>query len=147
MQKSVTRRHFSQSLLAGVGLLSITSLTRCSKDDPASPSTDDDNNLFALSLAEAPELTTIGGAKSLVIDGVPITIFRLTEDGFVTFSRVCTHQSCTTEWEAEEERFECPCHESTFDKNGNVITGPATRRLTVFDTIFKASENKVVIQL
>ena len=148
MKSNISRRTFAKlSVNAAAGVTIALSLAACSKKSPTSPSGENQDAPFKLSLAESPELAAIGGATSLVIRGVPVTIFRLTDEGFVTFSRICTHQSCTTEWVPDEKRFECPCHGSSFDKNGNVLTGPASRRLTMYDTTYNATEDSLTIIL
>lgn len=37
----------------------------------------------------------------------------------------CTHLGCRLTWNPEEESYDCPCHGSRFDKDGNRIEGPA----------------------
>jgi len=54
------------------------------------------------------------------------------ENGFLAISRRCTHLGCTVPWNAEQKRFVCPCHSSTFDIHGNVIDAPAPRALDLF---------------
>lgn len=39
----------------------------------------------------------------------------------------CTHLGCRQNWNAEKQRFQCPCHGSEFDPVGNVLRGPASR--------------------
>ena len=53
-------------------------------------------------------------------------------DGIVAYSGVCTHTGCDiTDWNAEENRFQCPCHESQFDPSdgARVVGGPAPWQL------------------
>ena len=53
---------------------------------------------------------------------------------YVLYAR-CTHQGCTPNWVAHENKFKCPCHESrfcmgsAFDGNGVNCEGPAPRPL------------------
>ena len=43
-------------------------------------------------------------------------------------SAVCTHKGCKVRVE-EDQSFYCKCHGSTFDRDGRVTEGPATRNL------------------
>ncbi len=52
-----------------------------------------------------------------------------TEKGFYALWARCTHLGCTPNWFADQDRFRCPCHGSNFDKEGDVIAGPAPRAL------------------
>jgi Rieske Fe-S protein len=59
------------------------------------------------------------------------TLARAAE-GIVAYSGVCTHTGCdVTEWQAEQLRFKCPCHESEFDPSdaARVVGGPAPWQL------------------
>ncbi len=37
----------------------------------------------------------------------------------------CPHMGCRLEWNPEEESYDCPCHGSHFDRDGQLIDGPA----------------------
>ncbi|MGA7158757.1 MAG: Rieske 2Fe-2S domain-containing protein [Acidobacteriaceae bacterium] len=53
-------------------------------------------------------------------------------DGYVAYSRVCTHAGCPVgEFEAEQSLLLCPCHQSTFDvlRAAAPTGGPAARPL------------------
>jgi cytochrome b6-f complex iron-sulfur subunit len=56
-------------------------------------------------------------------------LVRLEDGGFLALDRTCTHLGCTVPWRAEQERFTCPCHASTFDITGQVLGPPAPRPL------------------
>lgn len=50
------------------------------------------------------------------------------EEGEVrVVSTVCPHLACDVEWKGD--RFECPCHESTYAPDGARLSGPARRGL------------------
>jgi cytochrome b6-f complex iron-sulfur subunit len=51
------------------------------------------------------------------------------DGGFLALSRRCTHLGCTVPWVADEGRFVCPCHASSFDLHGEVLSAPAPRAL------------------
>lgn len=53
-------------------------------------------------------------------------------DGYVAFSKVCTHAGCPVGlYEAESHQLVCPCHQSLFDVAAAAapVFGPATRAL------------------
>lgn len=61
-----------------------------------------------------------------------VFIVRAKAGYFYALSAVCTHLGCIANWKAEEGIVACPCHGSKFDKEGNVIAGPAPRALPRF---------------
>ena len=54
-------------------------------------------------------------------------------DKLIALSSNCTHRKCRLKAE-KDHSFYCKCHGSTFDPNGKVTQGPATRNLPVFPT-------------
>lgn len=64
-------------------------------------------------------------------------IIKNSDGTVVAFSPLCTHLGCAYRWQsiagsAQHDAFVCPCHGSTFSRNGDVITGPANRPLDRF---------------
>lgn len=43
---------------------------------------------------------------------------------FLALSSVCPHLGCRVHWEANNDRFFCPCHNGAFDKSGKPTAGP-----------------------
>jgi cytochrome b6-f complex iron-sulfur subunit len=91
--------------------------------------------------------TRKGKASSLVVAGPvdrfeegTVTAFRegrfylarLEDGGFLALHRECTHLGCTVPWRQDEGRFICPCHASSFDIHGDVLSAPAPRPLDLF---------------
>ncbi|OGV72920.1 MAG: hypothetical protein A3K19_20845 [Lentisphaerae bacterium RIFOXYB12_FULL_65_16] len=54
------------------------------------------------------------------------------EDGFLALWQKCTHLGCAIPWVEEEDLFHCPCHGSTFNRNGEVLSGPAPCPMDTF---------------
>ena len=40
--------------------------------------------------------------------------------------RRCPHMGCALKWNRAEHTWDCPCHGSRFEKNGDLIDNPAT---------------------
>ena len=51
---------------------------------------------------------------------------------FIALSRTCTHLGCALSWDEKQGKFICPCHGSTFDQKGVVLTSPAIRPLDFY---------------
>jgi cytochrome b6-f complex iron-sulfur subunit len=57
-----------------------------------------------------------------------IFIVRLPE-GFYALSAICTHLGCLATWKADTGVIACPCHGTTFQRDGVVLGGPAPKNL------------------
>lgn len=66
----------------------------------------------------------IAAANTLIVN-VDGTLIR-------SFTSVCTHQGCSTNWEFANNNFECTCHGSRFNTSGGVVRGPASSDLKEF---------------
>lgn len=63
------------------------------------------------------------------IDDEQLAVFRQ-EDGQITaLSAICTHMGCVVGWNAVDRTWDCPCHGSRFDDEGEVLYGPAVSPL------------------
>ena len=87
------------------------------------------NGRIELALQQYPELAQRGGSLKLLPTGTSEPVYVLVmDDGNVTaLSPICTHLGCTVE--IQGPRLVCPCHGSTYDRSGEVLVGPAVRRL------------------
>jgi Rieske Fe-S protein len=83
-----------------------------------------------LALSHYPELETLGGALKLAPTGfdTPVYVLTLGRGQHAALSPICTHLGCTVE--IQGSRIVCPCHGSTYDREGRVLQGPAERALT-----------------
>lgn len=70
-------------------------------------------------------------------------ISRLPDGSLLALWHRCTHLGCTVPWKDEEGRFNCPCHSSIFNPQGEVVSGPAPRPLDLFP--LEILEGKVVV--
>ena len=63
-------------------------------------------------------------------------------EGIKAVSAVCTHLGCIIE--KSTDGFECPCHGSCYNGNGEVLSGPAPRDLTWY-LVSKAADGKIMV--
>lgn len=49
------------------------------------------------------------------------------------FSTVCPHLGCAIDYDAEAEKFKCPCHDSAFGLDGSHEDGPSPRAMDALE--------------
>ncbi|MET8759140.1 FAD-dependent oxidoreductase [Lentzea sp. NPDC004782] len=70
------------------------------------------------------------GQAHVVRDGLgKMGVYRDDEGHLHAVSMRCTHLGCLVRFNAAERSWDCPCHGSRFDVDGEVLEGPATRPL------------------
>ncbi len=70
-----------------------------------------------------------GEGRLIQHDGKSIGLFRDETGELHGVSPACSHIKCTVAWNAQERSWDCPCHGSRFDLDGNVLTAPARKPL------------------
>lgn len=70
-----------------------------------------------------------GSGKVVEIDGQDVAVYKPKDGLPIILSATCTHLGCTVGWNETEETWDCPCHGSRFEKNGEVRNGPAIEPL------------------
>lgn len=53
---------------------------------------------------------------------------------------VCTHLGCVVPWNANKDKFICPCHGSQYDGTGKVVRGPAPLSLALVNSTVTESD-------
>jgi cytochrome b6-f complex iron-sulfur subunit len=104
-----------------------------------------ENGAIRLSLRQHPELAEPRGSLRLLPDGWEDPVYLLTLDGggFAALSSVCTHRGCTVD--IGGPGLACPCHGSQYDREGQVMRGPASRALTRYPV--RATGDELVIDV
>ena len=62
-------------------------------------------------------------------EGEKVAGHRRDDGSLVAVSPICTHLGCQVNWNSAERSWDCPCHGSRFDPDGEVLQGPAVRGL------------------
>jgi cytochrome b6-f complex iron-sulfur subunit len=63
-------------------------------------------------------------------------------EGIKAVSAICTHLGCVLE--KSTDGFECPCHGSCYNNDGEVLSGPAPRNLAWY-SVSRAADGRIVI--
>lgn len=82
----------------------------------------------------------VGHARFITHGAEPLILVRESEAEVVALSAICTHMRCVLKWDPEGRSIRCPCHDGSFDRHGNVLSGPPSRPLPRFATEVRAGE-------
>jgi menaquinol-cytochrome c reductase iron-sulfur subunit len=67
-----------------------------------------------------------------------------TNDGQLeVFSAICPHLGCSVSWQANHDKFVCPCHGGEFNADGQRISGPPPRAMDRLPTQVKDGKLQV----
>jgi Rieske Fe-S protein len=151
-ENCINRRDFlSKSALAAAALVVIEG---CGDGQIGPPSihntTGGDPNIpvggpVTVKLSDFPALATVG---TVVDIGHERAVVRTSATTFHGLSRICTHEQCDVD--VRNNRFECPCHGSTYAADGSVIRGPNVSSppitaLRTLDTTFNQAAGTITV--
>ncbi|MEI2654135.1 MAG: ubiquinol-cytochrome c reductase iron-sulfur subunit [Microthrixaceae bacterium] len=129
-EDEVTRREFARFLVAGAGAMAAGNVGIAAWTQLRTINTGEPRELIAL------EDVAVGDTFLFryPTDADPAILLRIADREVVAFSQKCTHLGCVVYFEAEEDRWHCPCHEGNFEpRTGEVISGPPPRALGRID--------------
>jgi glycine/D-amino acid oxidase-like deaminating enzyme/nitrite reductase/ring-hydroxylating ferredoxin subunit len=64
--------------------------------------------------------------KVVKYDDKTIALYKDKNGKLFAVNPSCTHMQCNVAWNKAEQSWDCPCHGSRFNINGEILTGPAT---------------------
>jgi Rieske Fe-S protein len=124
----VTRREFTKFLVLtsgatflGNGYFVLRNAVAAARPQPSGP----------VPIAAADEMKA-GDVKLFryPTEADPAMLIRLHDGTFVAYRQRCTHLSCPVNFNSDESRLDCPCHNGSFDAaTGRVLGGPPPRPL------------------
>ncbi len=91
-------------------------------------------------------LGDVGGAALVQSTAGVFLIARTSASTFTAIDAVCTHEGCTITG-ADGATYVCPCHGSRYNRNGQVLAGPARANLRQYATTFADGNGVVTIAL
>lgn len=87
------------------------------------------------------------GKKNTTIqfNGRKVFVQQRSETEFIAHSMICTHGSCTVEWQERSSLFLCPCHNGAFNSDGTVLRKPPERPLVALKTTYDVAKDQLTI--
>ena len=147
----VSRRQFcGGACQVASGAAIATLLTACgsSSSSPSSPSSSTasllgvSNGQFTGTAVrvgvDGTALAQVGGALLVQSVAGVFLVARTAASAFTAIDAVCTHEGCTVTG-ADGDVYVCPCHGSHYNRNGEVVNGPATASLRRYTATFADS--------
>lgn len=86
-------------------------------------------DLFERVDPRAPAELAAGEAAIVRVGGHKAAAYRDEQGNLSVCSAICPHLFCTVAWNPAERTWDCPCHGSRFQPNGEVLSGPAEEPL------------------
>lgn len=106
------RRLFLKTLGTGLGLAILAPRRLWAQATTVGPAP------IAIDLNKVKKLRKVDGWMIIKVRGAQVLLVRDGADSVRAFDPTCTHQQCTVAYNRREQRFECPCHGSTYDLDG-----------------------------
>lgn len=120
----------------------VTSVIGCNTDTGANSNQEGDaSNEFQV-VGTVDELEAEG---SLTDEMTDVIVLRNAEGELVALNRTCPHQNCAVDLDEEAEQLACPCHDSQFTLEGELVEGPAQTGLTNYEV--KIEDNEVLVKV
>jgi Rieske Fe-S protein len=76
--------------------------------------------------------TTVNGWEKTA-NSYGVYVVRYDDSAQKVFSNKCTHLSCRVTWQEGPQDFLCPCHDGSFNIEGQVVSGPPPAPLVEYD--------------
>jgi Rieske Fe-S protein len=162
MSRPLSRRQFC--LASGAGMLALH-ISGCGADesppkgeggvrDMASPPPPIDQSVAPIDFASDPTCpvngkVAAGSPSAIALNGARFfncaRVFVCRDgSGLYAMTSACTHEGCDVGFNSSTLQFDCPCHQSVFDFNGNVVHDPAPAPLPHLALGFDGGGNLVV---
>ena len=131
VQNNGRRKFVKQAATLSVGMAIVGNISSCSLfDDP---------EMMVCALGELKEK----GKIVVKFNGKQI-LTRWENEQVEIVSLICSHKKCTVRYHKEVNQFICPCHDGTYDHQGNVISGPPEKPLSKFKAEIRGDEVWVI---
>ena len=80
-----------------------------------------------------------------VVERRIVFLVKSPDAGVTALDSTCTHLGCRVSWDSVEQVLRCPCHGGTYDRTGEVTSGPPPRALATLAT--KVEGDSILVQV
>ena len=137
-EDEVTRREFARYLVLGAGAIAAGNVGLAVWTQLRSINTGEPRPIVALTAVAVGDTYLF----RYPTEADPAILLRVDDRQVVAFSQQCTHLGCVVYYQADDNRWHCPCHEGNFATlTGDVISGPPTRPLGRIDVEVRGDGN------
>ncbi|PZV07333.1 MAG: cytochrome B6 [Leptolyngbya sp.] len=140
------RREFNNLLALGLLASSLpVAIAACQSDSPSEAGAVAAGEFVPLGTVA--DLDAQGSLSNENLQGKNVAVIRdpNAPDTLIAVSALCTHAGCTVAWNGEQSLFACPCHNSNFNPDGTVDSGPAREPLPTFEA--KIEGDQVLVKV
>jgi menaquinol-cytochrome c reductase iron-sulfur subunit len=78
-----------------------------------------------------------------VVSAQSVYVSRTDDGQLQVLSAICPHLGCSVSWQANQDKFVCPCHGGEFKPHGQQISGPPPRAMDQLQTQVKDGKLQV----
>lgn len=78
-----------------------------------------------------------------VVSAQSVYVNRASDGQLEVLSAICPHLGCSVSWQANQDKFICPCHGGVFKADGQNISGPPPRAMDKLPTQVKDGKLQV----
>jgi Rieske Fe-S protein len=80
-----------------------------------------------------------------VVERKTVFLVKDTESQITAIDSTCTHLGCRVSWDSIAQELKCPCHGGTYDRMGEVTSGPPPRALATLST--RIDGDSILVQI
>jgi Rieske Fe-S protein len=80
-----------------------------------------------------------------VVERRTVFLVKDVESKIVALDSTCTHLGCRVSWDSVAGELRCPCHGGTYDRTGEVKSGPPPRALATLAT--RVDGDSILVQI
>jgi cytochrome b6-f complex iron-sulfur subunit len=128
----------------GLGFLASSlpvAIAACSPETTAAPSST--SNTATKGWQKVGTVAQLDKTGQLLAENSPIgavLVVGTSKDvkSLIAVNPTCSHEGCTIDWKAKENKFVCPCHGAEFARDGKLKRSPAKKPLKTYQTKIEA---------